>query len=208
MLYTLKLARAVAASPIRSFKVAAATVDALGRLGASVDTEVIEVRDHAHDGARVIGVHVVTDPLTAANTATFLPGMADRLDQNDPVAGLHIRTRRGWFLLPRGGMVPMPGRAPGRPLAPSTVDDALRSSPTLQANAAAILTDERLRTVRYTAAAHAIRHRDRGIALLSAFAAFAAVLISGAFWIASGWPGSPRKVAETTTARSGSSEWR
>jgi len=41
---------------------------------------------------------------------------------------------------------------------------------------------------RYTAAAHAIRHRDRAIALLSAFAAFAAVLISGAFWIASGWP--------------------
>ena len=41
---------------------------------------------------------------------------------------------------------------------------------------------------RYTAAARAIRHQDRGIALLSAFAAFVAVLISGAFWIASGWP--------------------
>jgi pimeloyl-ACP methyl ester carboxylesterase len=37
------------------------------------------------DGAHVIGMHVVTDPLTAANTATFLPGMADRLDANDPV---------------------------------------------------------------------------------------------------------------------------
>ena len=33
----------------------------------------------------VLGVHVVTDPLTAANVATFLPGMADRLDENDPV---------------------------------------------------------------------------------------------------------------------------
>src|ERR671910_2669003 len=31
------------------------------------------------------GVHVVTDPRTAANVATFLPGMADRLDGNDPV---------------------------------------------------------------------------------------------------------------------------
>lgn len=41
---------------------------------------------------------------------------------------------------------------------------------------------------RYTAAAHAIRSRDRGIALLSGFAAFMAVLISGGFWIASGWP--------------------
>jgi epoxide hydrolase len=37
------------------------------------------------DGEHVIGMHVVTDPLTAANTATFLPGMADRLDENDPV---------------------------------------------------------------------------------------------------------------------------
>jgi pimeloyl-ACP methyl ester carboxylesterase len=37
------------------------------------------------DGEHVIGVHVVTDPLTAANVATFLPGIADRLDENDPV---------------------------------------------------------------------------------------------------------------------------
>jgi epoxide hydrolase len=37
------------------------------------------------DGEHVIGVHVVTDPLTAANVATFLPGMAERLDENDPV---------------------------------------------------------------------------------------------------------------------------
>ena len=76
-------------------------------------------------------------------------------DESDPIAGLHIRSRRGWLVLPRGGMVPMPGGPPGRPLVPATVDDALRSSPTLQANAAAILTDERLRTVRYTAAARA-----------------------------------------------------
>src|SRR5204862_7049246 len=37
------------------------------------------------DGAHVTGMHVVTDPLTAASTATFLPGMADRLDASDPV---------------------------------------------------------------------------------------------------------------------------
>jgi pimeloyl-ACP methyl ester carboxylesterase len=37
------------------------------------------------DGEHVIGVHVVTDPLTAAATATFLPGMAGRLDTGDPV---------------------------------------------------------------------------------------------------------------------------
>ena len=37
------------------------------------------------DGEHVIGLHVVTDPFTAANVATFIPGMGDRLDANDPV---------------------------------------------------------------------------------------------------------------------------
>ena len=37
------------------------------------------------DSEHVIGVHVVTDPLTAANVATFMPGLADGLDENDPV---------------------------------------------------------------------------------------------------------------------------
>src|SRR5207245_6364203 len=37
------------------------------------------------DSDHVIGVHVVTDPLTAAATATFLPGVAGRLDEHDPV---------------------------------------------------------------------------------------------------------------------------
>src|SRR5262249_4762089 len=36
------------------------------------------------DGEHVTGVHVGTDPLTAANTAPFLPGMADRLHENKP----------------------------------------------------------------------------------------------------------------------------
>jgi len=39
----------------------------------------------ALDREHVTGIHVVTDPLTAANVATFLPGMADRLDHDDPV---------------------------------------------------------------------------------------------------------------------------
>lgn len=37
------------------------------------------------DPEHVTGVHVVTDPMTAANTATFIPGLADRLDADDPV---------------------------------------------------------------------------------------------------------------------------
>ena len=37
------------------------------------------------DAEHVTGLHVATDPLTAANTATFLPGMADGLDRDEPV---------------------------------------------------------------------------------------------------------------------------
>ncbi|MEV6303435.1 epoxide hydrolase family protein [Actinoplanes sp. NPDC051861] len=51
-----------------------------GDVGAGVSGAVA-----AYDSAHVIGVHVVTDPPGAAATATFLPGMADRLDANDAV---------------------------------------------------------------------------------------------------------------------------
>jgi len=74
-------------------------------------------------------------------------------DSTDPVAGLFLRTRQGWQLLPRGGLMASPARAPSRPSSPARVDDVLGSSPTLQANAAQILTDARLRSVRYTCAA-------------------------------------------------------
>jgi uncharacterized membrane protein YccC len=40
----------------------------------------------------------------------------------------------------------------------------------------------------YTAEARTIRHRDRGMALLSAVGAFIAVIVNCAFWIATGWP--------------------
>src|SRR2546429_6385646 len=36
------------------------------------------------DGGHVTGLHLGTDPLTAANTPTFLPGMAHRPAQNHP----------------------------------------------------------------------------------------------------------------------------
>jgi ligand-binding sensor domain-containing protein len=80
-------------------------------------------------------------------------------DRSDPSVGLYLRTRREWQLLPRGGSLPAPARPPANPLAPATISDAIRSNPALQANAAAILTDNRLRTVRYTAAARAIDNR-------------------------------------------------
>ncbi|MBA3344816.1 MAG: hypothetical protein H0T44_05865 [Gemmatimonadales bacterium] len=74
-------------------------------------------------------------------------------DEADPVMGLFIRTRQGWHLLPRGGISPTPSRPPSRAVTPATVDEALRSTPTLQANASQILLDSRLRSVRFTAAA-------------------------------------------------------
>ena len=80
-------------------------------------------------------------------------------DQDNPAAGLYFRTRSEWALLPRGGTVPAPSSPPVRPLAPSSVAEAIRGNPSLQANAAAILTDSRLRTVRYTAAARSFDNR-------------------------------------------------
>ena len=80
-------------------------------------------------------------------------------DQDNLGAGLYLRTRRGWQLLPRGGGFPVPSAGPARPLAPATVEQAIRSNPALQANAAAVLTDNRLRSVRYTAAARSFDNR-------------------------------------------------
>jgi ligand-binding sensor domain-containing protein len=80
-------------------------------------------------------------------------------DQGNPGAGLYVNTRRGWQLLPRGGAVPQPSAPPARPVTPATVEQAVRTNPALQANAAAILTDNRLRNVRYTAAARAFDNR-------------------------------------------------
>ena len=74
-------------------------------------------------------------------------------DANDPGIGLYLRTRRGWWLLPRGGFAAAPSRAPARPTAPASIDDVLRDNPSLQAYSAQILVDPRLGVARYTAAA-------------------------------------------------------
>lgn len=76
-------------------------------------------------------------------------------DESDPVGGLYILTRSGWSILPRGGLVPTPGRPPARPIGPTSVEEVLRRAPTLQTNAAQFLLDSRLRPVRLTAAARA-----------------------------------------------------
>ncbi len=74
-------------------------------------------------------------------------------DADDPASGLFVRTGRGWEQLPRGGITTSPSSGPRRPVAPLTPSEVVRENPALQANAAQILTDRNLRTVRYTAAA-------------------------------------------------------
>ena len=77
------------------------------------------------DGEHVIGMHVVTDPLTAANAATFMPGMADRLDQNDPVDKL-ILDRMNAFQTDGSGYLAIQNTRP------QTIGYGLVDSPLLQ----------------------------------------------------------------------------
>ena len=78
------------------------------------------------DGAHVTGLHVVTDPLTAASTATFLPGMASRLDpENDPVDKL-ILDRMDAFRKEGSGYLAIQNSRP------QTIGYGLADSPLLQ----------------------------------------------------------------------------
>jgi pimeloyl-ACP methyl ester carboxylesterase len=77
------------------------------------------------DSDHVIGVHIVTDPLTAANVATFLPGMADGLDENDPVDKL-ILDRMNEFATQGSGYLAIQNSRP------QTIGYGLVDSPLLQ----------------------------------------------------------------------------
>lgn len=77
------------------------------------------------DGEHVIGVHVVTDPMTAAATATFIPGMAERLDPSDPV-DKQILERMEQFRSEDSGYLAIQN---GRP---NTIGYGLADSPILQ----------------------------------------------------------------------------
>jgi pimeloyl-ACP methyl ester carboxylesterase len=91
-----------------------------GDIGAGVSGMVAGL-DHEH----VLGVHVVTDPLTAANTATFLPGMADRLDASDPADKL-ILDRMEAFRREGSGYLAIQNSRP------QTIGYGLTDSPLLQ----------------------------------------------------------------------------
>ena len=77
------------------------------------------------DAAHVTGVHVVTDPLTAANVATFMPGLADRLDETDPVDKL-ILARMTEFRTDGSGYLAIQNSRP------QTIGYGLVDSPLLQ----------------------------------------------------------------------------
>jgi pimeloyl-ACP methyl ester carboxylesterase len=79
----------------------------------------------ALDGEHVTGLHVVTDPLTAANVATFIPGMADRLDADDPVDKL-ILGRMAEFQRDGSGYLAIQNSRP------QTIGYGLVDSPVLQ----------------------------------------------------------------------------
>ncbi len=77
------------------------------------------------DKEHVLGLHVVTDPFTAAAVATFIPGMADHLDENDPVDKL-IRERMREFAKEGSGYIAIQNSRP------QTIGYGLVDSPLLQ----------------------------------------------------------------------------
>lgn len=88
----------------------------------------------------------------------FVPGgVRDlMLDADDLASGVFLRGPNGWAFLPRGAAVPIPNRAlppPDRQIRPLTPDAAFARAPSADAMRALILTDARLRTYQFTAAA-------------------------------------------------------
>jgi pimeloyl-ACP methyl ester carboxylesterase len=91
-----------------------------GDIGAGVSGMVASL-----DGDHVTGMHVVTDPMTAAATATFIPGMAERLDRGDPADKL-ILDRMDAFRTEGSGYLAIQNNRP------QTIGYGLSDSPVLQ----------------------------------------------------------------------------
>lgn len=78
------------------------------------------------------------------------------LDSQDPTGGLYVLGFSGWSLVPRGGLIVTPVRAlppVNRRVGPLGIGTALARAPMVDALRARLLTDSRLRTYQYTAAA-------------------------------------------------------
>jgi ligand-binding sensor domain-containing protein len=86
---------------------------------------------------------------TAGGVSSFM------LDAGDPASGVYVRSGTGWGFLPRGGLSPVAGQPlppPNRRIVPLTPEAALQLAPMADALRAFMLTDARLRSVRFTCA--------------------------------------------------------
>jgi len=85
------------------------------------------------------------------------------LDAQNPASGVFLRDRLGWRLLPRGALFAQPGTPlppPERQVQPLDVQSALAAAPVADAMRALMLTDPRLRTYEFTAAARTADNPD------------------------------------------------
>jgi len=87
------------------------------------------------------------------------------LDATDPASGIYLQTSTEWLFLPRGGVVPFssagrPLPAPGQRITPLGLDQALNTATAGDAFRAFILTDSRLRSYTFTAAARSPDQRE------------------------------------------------
>ncbi len=88
----------------------------------------------------------------------IVPGGASQLwlDPADPFAGVYFRDRTGWHMLPRGGVIPVPAPrqpAAGRRRLAARLAALVERYPIIATLSARVLTDQRMRSYRFTAAA-------------------------------------------------------
>lgn len=98
-------------------------------------------------------VHYEPDlDLWSAGTASArVQGLA--FDLESAVSGVLLQTAAGWMQVPRGGVMAVPVPAPAQPVRGGSVQELLRSNPSLQASGARFLLDGRLRAARITSVA-------------------------------------------------------
>ncbi len=85
------------------------------------------------------------------------------LDARDQASGIFVQGAFGWGFVPRGALLPIPGRPlppPGQRIQPLDPQTALNRAPMADAMRALILTDPRLRSHRFTSVARSPDQND------------------------------------------------